>query len=102
MAINRKRALGKVLLILGCLWFVLVLFWVPPLYLAFYWLREPFNTFLFRAEYPISLTTAGLGALLWRGATRKLSPVDYFVVFVVVFIPILAIFNGYGWMHLSK
>jgi hypothetical protein len=102
MAINRKRAVGKALLILGCLWFVLVLIWVPPLYSAFYWLPEPSNTILFRAEYPISLTTAGLGSLLWRGATRQLSLVDYIVVFVVVFIPILAIFNGYGWMHLSK
>jgi len=104
MAIDRKSVLGKTLVILGCLWFVLVLIWLPPLFLLLYWLKLPdiFYTVLFRAEYPMSLTMAAVGVLLWRGATRKLSLVDYVVVFVVAFIPVLAIFYGYGWIHLSK
>ena len=100
---------GNLLIWIGCIWFVLTFFWLPPLEIIILgsvdpWLRLPENvgSILLRAEFAASAATAAAGILLRIRANRKLSITHYFVVFGAASIPVLCVFALYGWIHLFK
>jgi hypothetical protein len=97
MTVSKHGMLGKNVVLLGCLWFVLTLFWLPPATLALAWLHLPevFYSVLTRSEFVISATTAAVGALIWVRTNRQLSIADYIVTFGAASIVIFAIFKLY-------
>jgi hypothetical protein len=104
MTADQKSALGKKLLVAGCAWFVLDFFWLPPLILILGWFSLPggFYMVLGRAEFVLSALMAATGVVIWRGATRKLPPMYYVVVYSVAVFVILAVFDLYGFFSLSN
>jgi hypothetical protein len=104
MTADKKSALGKKFLLVGCAWFTLDFFWLPPLMLLLGWLSLPgvFYKILVRAEFVLSALMAATGILMWRGAARKLSPLHYIVVYSTALAVVLVVFNLYGFIHLSN
>jgi hypothetical protein len=97
MTASYQRTLGKCLVVLGCLWFILVFFWLPPLALALakFNLHEKTYAMLIRSEFVMSATTAAIGMLVWRRANRKLSVIDYVIALGGASILVLAVFKFY-------
>ena len=104
MTADNKSALGKKLLLVGCAWFILDFFWLPPMMLLLGWFSLPgiFYKILVRAEFVLSALMAATGILMWRGAARKLSPLHYIVVYSTALAVVLVVFNLYGFIHLSN
>jgi hypothetical protein len=97
MTASRQRMLGKCVVLVGCLWFILVFFWLPPATLALAWLHLPevFYSVLTRSEFVISAATAAVGVLVWLRASRELSVADYIIAFGGASIPVFAVFKLY-------
>ena len=104
MAKRATSSLGEWLVAIGCVWFVLAFFWWPPAVILFSWFPFPavFFQMLLPAEFLISAAMVASGILLRRRSIKKLALADYIIVFVGVSIPILAVFNLYGWVHLPR
>ena len=104
MSPNQKSSRGKMLLVLGCVWFVLDFLWLPPLTLILGWFRFPqgFYNLLVPAEFVAATIMAAVGALLWRAASRRPSFVDYIIVCSCAVGAIVGVLDLYGWIHVSN
>ncbi|HEX8813966.1 MAG TPA: hypothetical protein VF753_00545, partial [Terriglobales bacterium] len=100
MKATEKKTVGKRLLLLGCMWFTLALFWLPPMTLILGWLRLPdgFYKMLLPSEFVMSAMMAATGGLLWRSASGRVSFVAYVIVYSCATLAIVAVLNVYGWI----
>ena len=101
----QKSSRGKILFVLGCVWFVLDFLWLPPLSLIFgWWLPLPrgISNLLIPAEFVAATILAGGGALLWRAASKKPSFTDYLLVCICVLGASIGVLSLYGWIHLPN
>ena len=73
MTPQRQLVVGKTLVVLGCVWFLLVLFRIPPLFATIFiflaWLKprielDELLTIIFEREYVMAAATAFLGLLV--------------------------------------
>ena len=102
---HQRRSRGKTLVICGCIWFTLTFFWLPPLMLILGWFRLPmsFYAVLLPAEFVMSAFMAATGAVLWNSAAKqRISAVVSLTAYSVATLAILATFNLYGWVHLTR
>jgi hypothetical protein len=93
VTVNRQRMLGKALVALGCLWLVLILFNIQPLFLSLLlfgvWSKASNGfaeivTVVSGREYVAALAAVALGLTVWRrGATGRLPLKMIFVVFAL-------------------
>jgi hypothetical protein len=99
---HRRVILGKTLVALGCVWFLLVLFRVPLLFSLLFillaWLRPPAGadeilTVVYGREYVAALIAVAFGAMLWWRARIGRWPVK--LMFVVLALSILAVSTRY-------
>jgi hypothetical protein len=102
MTADKKSELGKRLLVVGCVWFTLAFFWLPPLMLLLGWFSLPsiFYKVLVRAEFVSSALMAATGIVMWRGAARRQSALHYIVAYSIALAVVLVVFNLYGFIHL--
>ncbi len=77
MTHNRQLIIGKTLVVVGCLWFFLVLFRIPPLFSLLFivlaWLKPPAGldeilTAIYGREYLTALAMVAFGVVVWRRA----------------------------------
>jgi len=102
---HQRRLRGKTLVICGYIWFTLTFFWLPPLMLILGWFRLPmsFYAVLLPAEFVMSAFMAATGAVLWNSAAKqRISAVVSLTAYSVATLAILATFNLYGWVHLTR
>jgi hypothetical protein len=103
MTATEKKTVGKRLLLLGCIWFTLALFWLPPLTLILGAFRLPdgFYKVLLPSEFVMSAIMAATGGLVWRSASGKVAVVAYVIMYSCAALAIVAVLNVYGWISLS-
>jgi hypothetical protein len=102
---NQRRARGKAFLVCGCIWFTLAFFWLPPLMLLLGGFRLPrsFYGVLLPGEFVISAVMAATGVVLWNSAAKqRISKGVCLAAYSVATLAILATFNLYGWIHLTR
>jgi hypothetical protein len=104
MEANKMTRLGNLLFWIGCAWFVLTFFWLPPLTIilgsvSIGLLPERIGAVILRAEFALSAAMAAVGLLLRLGANRTLSVVHYVVVVGAASILVLWVFASYGWIR---
>jgi hypothetical protein len=96
------RGRGQALLVWGCIWFTLSLFWLPPLMLVFGWFRLPdkFYAVLLPSEFVMSAIMAATGAVLWNSAAKpKVSPRACVAAYSCAAMVVIAVFKLYGWFR---
>jgi hypothetical protein len=103
MTVEGKKTVGKRLLLVGCIWFTLAFFWLPPLMLILGAFRLPdaFYKVLLPSEFAISATLAATGGLVWRSASGTVPVVTYVISYSCAAFAIVAVFFLYGWISLS-
>jgi hypothetical protein len=94
---HRQLILGKTLVALGCLWFFLILFRIPPLFSLIFmfltWLRprpglDEILTIVYGREYITALATVAFGVMVWRRARIGRWPLK--LMFALLVLSILA------------
>jgi hypothetical protein len=103
---NRQLVVGKTLVVVGCLWFLLVLFRIPPLFVALFmsltWLGpraagfDEILTIVAGREYIMAVATVSLGVLVWRRAIIRRWPLRLIYVALA-----LSIIGGGTWYGLK-
>lgn len=105
MTPQRQLVVGKTLVVLGCVWFLLVLFRIPPLFFTIIifltWLKprigvDELLTIIFEREYIMAAAIAFLGVLMWRRAITKTWPLK--LAFVAL---ALSVVGGGTWYGLK-
>ena len=105
MTPQRQLVVGKTLVVLGCVWFLLVLFRIPPLFATIFiflaWLKprielDELLTIIFEREYIMAAATAFFGVLVWRRAITKTWPLK--LTFVAL---ALSVVGGGTWYGLK-
>lgn len=95
---NLRR--GRLITVIGCIWYVLAFFWLPPLTAAFYWIPESVGVVLLRAEFVMSAALAATGVIIWRRAVGTPRFSTYVLVIVGASVAVLGVFFIYNWIHL--
>ena len=94
MTVNRQR-LGKVLVALGCLWLLLILFHIQPLFLSLFlfgvWSKASYGldeilTVVSGREYVAALATVASGLTVWRRGATGRWPLKMIFVVLALFI----------------
>ena len=103
MTPQRQLVVGKTLVVMGCLWFLLVLFRIPPLFVTIFifltWLKpriglDELLTIIFEREYIMAAATAFLGGLVWQRAITKTWPLK--LSFVALALSVVGVGTWYG------
>jgi hypothetical protein len=103
MTVDEKKRVGKRLLLFGCIWFTLALFWLPPLMLILGGFRLPdaFYKLLLPSEFVMSAIMAATGGVVWRSASGKVPVITYAIAYSCAAFAIVAVLNLYGWISWS-
>jgi len=101
---NRQLVIGKTLVALGCIWFVLVLFRFPPLFVAIFLSVTRLGphaagfsgilTIVAGREYIMAVATVLLGVVVWRRAITRRWPLE--LIFVALALSIVGAGTWYG------
>lgn len=90
---------GKFLMVVGCVWFTLAFFWLPPLTAISFWLPQTIGTIVLRVEFALSATLAVIGAIMWRRAVGNPGFGTYLFIIACGCVAVLGVYYMYDWIH---
>jgi len=88
------------MMVVGCIWYILAFFWLPPVSALFYWVPQRLGMVILRAEFVMSAILAAIGAIVWRRAVGKPRTRTYVLVVACAGIAVFGVFFLYDWIRL--
>ncbi len=97
-ATQMRAGRGKFMMVVGCVWYLLAFFWLPPLTAICFWLPQAVGEIVLRVEFALSAALAVIGAIKWRRAVGNPKLGTYFFIVTCGVLAVFGVYYMYDWI----